>query len=55
MSSLIVLDYDGTLKKNENVEELDKNLTILRSFLTDNINIMISTGRLYRSIRLEVD
>lgn len=55
MSALIVSDYDGTLKKDENVEELKKNLKILKSFLDDNINIMVSTGRLYKSIRLEAD
>ena len=41
MSALIVSDYDGTLKKDENIEELKKNLKILRSFLTDDINIII--------------
>ena len=40
MSALIVSDYDGTLKKDENVEELKKNLKILKSFLDDNINII---------------
>lgn len=55
MCALIVSDYDGTIKKDENIEELKKNLKILRSFLTDNINIMVSTGRLYKSIRSEVD
>lgn len=55
MSALIVSDYDGTLKKDENIEELKKNLKILRSFLIDDINIMVSTGRLYKSIRSEAD
>ena len=55
MSTLIVSDYDGTLKKDENIEELKKNLKILKSFLTDDVNIMVSTGRLYKSIRLETD
>lgn len=55
MNTLIVSDYDGTLKKDENVEELKKNLKVLKSFLTNDINIMISTGRLYKSMRAEVD
>lgn len=55
MGILIVSDYDGTLKKDENIEDLKKNLKILRAFLIDNIDVMISTGRLYKSIRLEVD
>lgn len=55
MNALIVSDYDGTLKKDENIEKLKKNLKILRSFLTDDLNIMVSTGRLYKSIRSEAD
>lgn len=55
MSALIVSDYDGTLKKDENIEELKNNLKILKTFLTDDINIMVSTGRLYKSIRKEAD
>ena len=52
MSTLIVSDYDGTLKKDENIEELKKNLKILKSFLTDDVNIMVSTGKFHLIICL---
>lgn len=55
MGILIVSDYDGTLKKGKNDKELKNNLKMLRSFSDNDINIMISTGRLYKSIRLEAD
>lgn len=55
MSALIVSDYDGTLKKDDSIENIKKNTDMLKFFLNDETKIMISTGRLYKSIREEID
>lgn len=55
MSALIVSDYDGTLKKDDSIKNMKKNTDMLKSFFNDEIKIMISTGRLYKSIREEID
>ncbi len=55
MSILIVSDYDGTLKRNDDKIELQKNINALKTLLIEDVRIMISTGRLYKSIRSEID
>ena len=52
MSALIVSDYDGTIKINNNV---NININLIKSLLDDNIKFMISTGRVYKSIKEEIN
>ena len=53
MKTLIVSDYDGTLKTNK-LETLKKSVEILKMLSSDQNKIMISTGRLYKSITQEI-
>ena len=52
MSALIVSDYDGTMKKNNKIEI---NYNLIKELINDNNKLMISTGRVYKSIKKEID
>ena len=55
MSILIVSDYDGTLKKDEHMESMKANVDLLKRISKDEVIFMLSTGRLYRSIKSEIE
>ena len=53
MKSLVVTDYDDTIKINNNIELTKRNIRELK-LLNGECKLMISTGRLYKSIRYDV-
>ncbi len=53
-NSLIVSDYDGTIKKSDNLKEMIESLYLLRLLLEHKVGFMISTGRLYESMAKEI-
>ena len=55
MSVLIVSDYDGTLKKDEHIESIKPNVDLLKRISNNEVIFMLSTGRLYRSIKSEIE
>ncbi len=55
MKTLIVSDYDGTLKKRGNESELKQSIKQIKKIIDDNNTFMISTGRLYKSMSFEVN
>lgn len=55
MSVLIVSDYDGTLKKGEYIESIKPNVDLLKRISNNEVIFMLSTGRLYRSIKSEIE
>lgn len=55
MSILIVSDYDGTLKKDEHIESIKPNVDLLKRISNNEVIFMLSTGRLYRSIKSEIE
>lgn len=52
--SLIVSDYDGTIKTTDNINEMIESLKVLRMLIEQNMGFMISTGRLFMSIEKEI-
>lgn len=54
MGALIVSDYDGTLKNDKSGENMIINTEALNMLLKDKNYFMISTGRLYKSIKIEI-
>ena len=55
MSILIVSDYDGTLKQDEHIESMKSNVDLLKRISHNKAIFMLSTGRLYRSIKSEIE
>lgn len=53
--SLIVSDYDGTIRRNDNINELITSAKILKALVSYQISFMISTGRLFESIYRETN
>lgn len=54
MANLIVSDYDGTIKIANEIECLRRNVELLRILSKEQNRIMISTGRLYKSMLQEI-
>lgn len=54
MTNLIVSDYDGTIKIANESESLRKNVELLKMMSSYQNKVMISTGRLYKSMLQEI-
>lgn len=55
MSILIVSDYDGTLKQDEHIESMKSNVDLLKRISHNKAIFMLSTGRLFRSMKSEIE
>lgn len=53
--SLIVSDYDGTIKDNNNVDDIVESIKLLKMLVNIRTGFMISTGRLLQSILEEIN
>lgn len=52
--SLIVADYDGTIKQKDNKIEMLESLKLMRILIERKIGFTISTGRLFTSMKEEI-
>ena len=53
-NSLVVSDYDGTIKRIDNLNEFKKSLKLLNEIINSKICFMISTGRMFDSMFKEI-
>jgi len=52
--SLIVSDYDGTIKNIDKLNEFKENIKLIESLVNLQITFMISTGRVFESINKDI-